>query len=86
MVFVELSVRAQDFLNKLDNETKERIEKRLKNLENNPIPSDAKFIGRDNGEMVFRYRIGKFRVLYKFKEAQNIILVTNIDKRDRVYD
>ncbi len=86
MPFVELSVKAQDFLDKLDKDTKERIEKRLKNLENNPVPSDAKFIGRDNNEMVFRYRIGKFRALYKFKEVQKIILVTKIDKRDKVYD
>ena len=86
MPVVELSVRAQDFLDKLDKDISERIKDRLRNLENNPVPSDAKFIGRDNNEMVFRYRIGKFRVLYKFKEAQKIILVTKIDKRDKVYD
>ena len=86
MYFVELSVRAQDFLEKLDIKTRKRIEKRLKNLENNPVPSDSKFIGRDNNEMIFRYRIGKFRVLYKFKESQKIVLITKIDKRDRVYD
>ncbi|MBS3079081.1 type II toxin-antitoxin system RelE/ParE family toxin [Candidatus Pacearchaeota archaeon] len=86
MYFVELSVKAQDFLEKIDKDTKDRIEKRLKNLESNPIPSDSKFIGRDNNEMVFRYRIGKFRALYKVKEAQKIILVTKIDKRDKVYD
>ncbi len=85
MYFVELSIRAQEFLNKLDSDIKERIEKRLKNLENNPVPSDSKFIGRDNNEMVFRYRIGKFRALYKVKEVQKIILVTKIDKRDRIY-
>jgi mRNA interferase RelE/StbE len=86
MYSVELSIRAQDFLDKLDIDTKERIEKRLKNLENNPVPSDSKFIGRDNNEMVFRYRVGKFRALYKVKESQNIILITKIDKRDKVYD
>jgi len=86
MPVVELSVRAQDFLDKLDKDTRERIKDRLKNLENNPVPSDAKFIGRDNNEMVFRYRIGKFRALYKFKEVQKIILVTKIDKRDKVYN
>lgn len=86
MYFVELSVRAQDFLGKLDIKTKERIEKRLKNLESNPFPGDSKFIGRDNNEGVFRYRIGKFRVLYKVKESQKIVLVTKIDKRERVYD
>jgi len=86
MYIVELSVKAQKFLEKLDGGTRERIEKRLKNLENNPVPSDSKFIGRDVGEMVFRYRVGKFRALYKVKEVQKIILVTKIDKRDRVYD
>jgi len=83
---IELSVRAQDFLEKLDIKTKESIEKRLKNLENNPVPSDSKFIGRDNGEMIFRYRIGKFRVLYKVKKSQKIILIAKIDKRDKIYD
>lgn len=86
MHFVELSVRAQEFLNKLNDDIKERIEKRLKNLENNPVPSDSKFICRDSGEMVFRYRIGNFRALYKVKETQKIVLVTKIEKRDKVYD
>ncbi len=85
MYFIELSIRAQEFLNKLDKDVKERIEKRLKNLENNPIPSDSKFIGRDNREMIFRYRIGKFRVLYKVKDVQKIILIIKIDKREKVY-
>jgi mRNA-degrading endonuclease RelE of RelBE toxin-antitoxin system len=87
MYFVELSVRAQDFLDKINVDVRERIEKRLKNLENNPVPSDSKFINRDyDGDMIFRYRIGKFRALYKVKEAQKIILITKIEKRDKVYD
>jgi mRNA-degrading endonuclease RelE of RelBE toxin-antitoxin system len=36
--------------------------------------------------MIFRYRIGKFRALYKVKEKQKIILIAKIDKRDKVYD
>ena len=86
MFDVELSVRAQDFLNKLDNNLKERIEERLKKLKETPVPSDAKFIGREKGEMVFRYRIGDYRVLYKIKHAEKIVLITKIDKRPRVYD
>lgn len=86
MYSVELSVRAQEFLDKLDKISQEQIGKRLKNLENNPIPSDTKFIGRDKNEMVFRYRIGKFRALYKVKETEKIVLITKIDKRERVYD
>jgi len=83
---VELSQQAQQFLDKLDNYLKERIEERLKRLAENPVPSDAKFIGRQDGDMVFRYRIGDYRALYKVKHSQKIVLITKIDKRPRVYD
>ncbi len=86
MYFVELSTNAQEFLEKLDNDTKKRIEKRLKNLEDNPVPKDSKFITRESDEMIFRYRIGKFRVLYKVKEVRKIVLITKIDKRERIYN
>ena len=86
MYFVSLSQRTQKFLNKLDSHIKERIENSLKRLENNPIPSDAKFIGRENGEKVFRYRIGDYRALYSVDENKKVVLVIKIDKRPRVYD
>ena len=86
MYEVELSVNAQDFLDKLDKSIREQIENRLRRLKENQIPSDAKFIGRDNNEMLFRYRIGKYRALYKVKEKEKIVLITKIDKRPRVYD
>jgi len=57
----------------------------LKRLKDDPIPSDAKFIGRDNNEKIFRYRIGDYRVLYKVKDAEKIILITKVDKRPRIY-
>lgn len=84
---MELSSDSTSFLEKLDNFLRDRIEKRLKNLTNNPISSDSKFITRDkDGESIFRYRIGNYRALYKVKEKQKIVLVTKIDKRPRVYD
>ncbi len=83
---LDFSNQAKNFLKKLDKQDLDRIIKRIENLENNPVPSDSKFIGRDNNEMIFRYRIGKFRVLYKVKKSQKIVLITKIDKRDRVYD
>lgn len=82
---VELSQNAQDFLNKLDLNIKERIEERLKKLGENPIPSDSKFICRENGEKIFRYRIGDYRALYKIKEEMKIVLITKIDKRPKIY-
>jgi len=86
MYFIDLSQRAQKFLDKLDYPIKERIENTLKRLENNPVPSDVVFIGRENGEKIFRYRIDDYRALYSINENKKIILVTKIDKRPRVYD
>lgn len=83
---VHLSQRSDKFLNKLDRHIKNRIENRLKNLAENPVPSDAKFIGRDEfGDKIFRYRIWDYRATYKVKYDMNLILVIKIDKRPRVY-
>jgi len=83
---VELSQRAQKFLDKLDKHFSERIKERLKRLEENPVPSDARFIGREEGNKIFRCRIGDYRALYLVNEAKKIVLIAKIDKRPRVYD
>ena len=86
MYSVELSQRAHKYCESLDNHIRERIYSALKKLKDNPVPSDAKFIGRDDGEKIFRIRIGDYRALYKVKHETNIVLVTKIDKRPRIYD
>ena len=82
---VHLSDRANRFLNKLDKHINERIKKRLKKLEEMPIPKDVKFITREGNDKIFRYRIGDFRALYKVKDANKIVLIAKVDKRPRVY-
>ena len=87
MYSIWLSKQAQNFVDKLDSHLKERIEKALKRLENNSVPSDAKFIERDaDNNKIFRYRIGDYRVLYIVNETDKLVLVAKIDKRPRVYD
>ncbi len=87
MYAVHLSQKAEKFLDKLDKHIRDRIEERLRRLGYEPIPSDSKFITReDNGEKVFRYRIGDFRALYKVKDDDKIVMIAKIDKRPRVYD
>ena len=86
MYSVELSQKADKFLEKLDNHIRDRLEERLKRLGEEPVPSDAKFICRDNGDKVFRYRIGDYRALYKVKDNEKIVLNAKIDKRPRVYN
>jgi len=82
---VELSQKASKFLDKLDKYLSERIKERLKILSENPVPSDAKFINREDNDKVFRLRIGDYRALYKLKEKQKVVLVAKVDKRPRVY-
>jgi len=86
MYDITFSNKSRKFLKKLDKHILIRIIERLENLKDNPIPSDAVFIGREDGEKVFRYRIGDYRALYKLKEHEKIIIITKIDKRPRVYD
>ena len=83
---IDLSQNSDKFLQKLDVYISERIKERLRRLSEIPIPSDAKFIGREEGDKIFRYRIGDFRALYKVKDNEKIVLIVKIDKRPRVYD
>ena len=86
MYVVELSERADKFLDKLDKNMRDRIKDRLRKLATDPVPSDSKFITRDGADKVFRARIGDYRALYKVKEDKKIVLIAKIDKRPRIYD
>ena len=86
MYFVHLSQEVDKFLSKLDKHIRYRIKDRLKKLGAKPIPSDSKFIQRDGTDMIFRYRIGEYRALYKIKHKEGIVLIAKIDKRSKVYD
>ncbi|MAG47036.1 type II toxin-antitoxin system mRNA interferase toxin, RelE/StbE family [archaeon] len=85
MFQLDYSYRANQFLKKLDKHIAKRIIDKLENLKQNSVPSNVKFIHRENNEMVFRYRIGDYRALYKVKKDEEIILITKIDKRPKVY-
>ena len=86
MFELEYSKSSKKFLKSSEKELLLRIFSKLEMLKNNPFPSDAKFIGREDNDKIFRIRIGKYRVLYRIKETEKIILVSKIDKRERVYD
>ena len=85
MYEVHLSQRAKRFLTKLDDYVEAQIVKRLRNLKVEPFPSDSKFINRSFNKKIYRYRVGRFRILYEVIENKNIILITKIDKRSKIY-
>ena len=60
------------------------ISKVEKYLARDPIKLGIPLKGNFKG--FFRYRIGKFRVIYTIRENHLLILVLKVGKRDEVYD
>ena len=80
---IEFGTKALKFLSKLKKDDKERVFKKIKELGENPFPTD---VTKLKGEKdVYRIRVGDFRVLYKLILEDDVILVFRIDKRSRVY-
>ncbi len=80
---IEFGTRALKFLSKLEKVSKERIFKRIKELCEDPFPSDVKKLKGEKD--VYRIRIGDFRVLYRIISEDDVILIFWVDKRSRVY-
>ncbi|WP_299265850.1 type II toxin-antitoxin system RelE/ParE family toxin [uncultured Leptotrichia sp.] len=80
------SEKAQKQLNKLDNSMKSKI---LKYIDQNLFDTDnPKKFGkalRYNLKGFWRYRVENYRIIVKIKESELVILVVQIDKRDKIY-
>lgn len=84
MIFrVELSRRAFESLEKLDIQTRERVAKKLKELEERPLPRGYRKL-RDEVD-VYRLRIGKIRILYKILWDEKVAVVFKIERREKAY-
>lgn len=84
MFEVYLSSHAKRFLKKAQREVYNRIMKKIKELSNNPFPPDMRrVVGRK--EKVFRVRVGNYRILYVIFHEKNELLISDIDKRGKVY-
>ena len=70
---IEFGTRALKFLSKLEKVSKERIFKRIKELCEDPFPSDVKKLKGEKD--VYRIRIGDFRVLYRIISEDDVILI-----------
>ena len=85
MFAVFLSSNAERFLKKSPKDLKERILQKIKNLAEDPFPSDSKrIVGRD--EKIYRIRVGDYRVQYVIFYDKKEVLISDIDKRERAYD
>jgi mRNA interferase RelE/StbE len=80
---VELDNQPSKFLRKLERNNAFRIIEKIEKLKSNPTPQHIKTIVGEHG--IFRIRVGDFRVLYRVNYQENRIVITMIDKRERIY-
>jgi len=81
---VELSSKAFRVLSKLDKNSKIRILKKLKILEDTPFPHGFKKLRGE--EDIYRLRTGNLRILYKLLKSERVVLIFRIEKRNKAYD
>lgn len=85
MLKAEFSNSSKKFLKNCDDILYKRIMKKINELCKNPFPSDSiRIAGRK--EKIFRVRIGDYRILYEFYQNRDLILISEINKRGKVYD
>ncbi|MEL6436671.1 MAG: type II toxin-antitoxin system mRNA interferase toxin, RelE/StbE family [Pseudomonadota bacterium] len=61
---------------------KERLEKAILALSNDPRPRGAKKL---SGHDLWRIRIGDWRVAYEIRDGQLLILIVTIGQRGEIY-
>ena len=84
MYRVEVESPAEKKLSKLQPRTATAIADKILALEDNPRPPGCKQIKGEKQEG-WRFRHGKYRVLYKIDDAKREVVVYDVDLRDRVY-
>ncbi len=77
-----LHPKANSFVKKLDQQIKEQIERKLKELSEKP----DFFRERLKHTFYWKLRIGDYRSIYEIDETNKVILVQYIGHRKNVYD
>ena len=84
MLNLEFSSKSRKFLKILDKVAWERITEKIKFLQEDPFPTDAKrVVGRK--EKTFRIRVGDYRILYVVFFNEKLLFISKVDKRSRVF-
>ena len=82
---VEFTKRADKQFGKLDRTTQQQIVQFLDKLidVNDPTTFGKALVGEFSG--LWRYRVGKYRLICKFEHQKLVIEIISIGKRDKVY-
>lgn len=81
---VELASQPRKFIKKLPSSELSRVIKKLDELSTDPIPKGARIVeGRP--EKTYRLRVGNIRILYTVFWDEELVLISAIDRRSKVY-
>lgn len=81
---IEFALKVGKKLKKIQIKDRQKITKAIELLKHNPTPKGCKKIKEFT--KVYRIRIGDYRVIYKIKQDQLIILVLEIGDRKEIYE
>ena len=84
MFEIELSSHAKRFLKKADKQLAKRIIERIEKLGAEPFPTDVKRVV-NRKEKIFRVRVGDYRIQYTVHYEENLVFISDIEKRPRAY-
>ena len=81
---IELSSQAKKFLKKSDKPLLARLIERIEKLMIDLFPIDVKRVVNKT-EKVFRVRVGDYRIQYIVIYENNLLFITEIEKRPKAY-
>jgi len=81
MYSIELKPQAQKFIEAQSR--KKQLIKQIETLATNPYPSQSKLL--HEGEALYSFRSGVYRIIYKIKQENLLIVVAKISHRKNVY-
>ena len=82
MYRLEVSHTAHRQILRLPAQTKERINRTIAHLAENPRPPGAKKLTARNG---YRVRVGDYRILYQVDDGEKVVIIYRVMSRGDVY-
>ncbi len=81
---IEITSRAQKDYKKLDPPVREKISRKILELENNPFPSQFKPL-TGAGAAQYRLRVGDWRILYDVYDDAREVLILRLGHHKDIY-
>ena len=77
---IDLKPKAKKFIEKLPPKHKRQIKDRIKLLQDEPEPHDAKkLLGYED---YVRVDMGEYRIIYRYEQENDLVIIVLVGKRD----